>query len=97
MQEKTNAKCAVCGKPYYVCMSCKDKMAVKPYKVHTDTAEHYKVFEILRAFNIGAITKEDAKRKLSKVDLSDKDDFRECTKELLERIYSDDKNFTNKK
>lgn len=98
MQEKANSTCAICGKSYYVCMSCKDIMAIKPYKVHTDTAEHYKIFEILRAFNLGAITKEDAKKKLSKVDLSDKDTFRESTKELLEKVLTDEtKNVTNKK
>lgn len=86
MQEKNNSFCAICNEPYYLCLSCKDKIKLKPYKVHTDTAEHYKIFEILRGYNLGLLNKEKAKKMLGKVDLSDKETFKDNIKEKIEEI-----------
>lgn len=85
-QDKHNSKCAICGNSYYLCMSCKDKMKLAPYKVHTDTAEHYKIFEILRAFNLGIINKKKALKMLNNVDLTDIYTFKEEVKSQLDKI-----------
>ena len=86
MQEKNNSFCAICNKPYYLCLSCKDKIKLKPYKVHTDTAEHYKIFEVLRGYNLGLLSKERAKEMLEKVNLSDIETFKEKIKEKIDEI-----------
>lgn len=90
MAERTNAVCAICGRGYYMCMSCKDKMALSPWKVHTDTSEHYKIFQILRGETTGVYTKEEAKVKLQKVDLSDVDTFTEHIKSRINSIMQND-------
>lgn len=91
MTEKHNATCAICGRSYYMCLSCKDFINLNPWKKHTDTSEHYKIFQILRGYNTGVYTKEEAKFKLQKVDLSDLESLRENIKNLINKIMSEEK------
>lgn len=84
MAEKHNATCSICGKPYYVCMSCKDSMQLHPYKNFTDTAEHYKVFQVVRGFSTGVYDKDEFKSKLKNIDLSDLDSYRPHIKDLIQ-------------
>ena len=72
--QKANTKCAICGKDYYVCVSCKSHN-LTPWKVHTDTAEHYQVFQILRGVSLGVYTKSEAKEKLDSLNLKDADTY----------------------
>lgn len=88
MAKQINATCSICGRGYHLCLSCKDNMKLHPWKVHTDTSEHYKIFQILRGFNTEVYTKEEAKSKLQKVDLSDLDSLRENIKDLIKNIMS---------
>lgn len=90
MAEKHNATCSICGRPYYKCISCKDTMALNPWKAFCDTAEHYKVHQIIRGFNSGVYTKDEALNKLKNVDISDKDSFRENIKVIVEDILKED-------
>lgn len=83
MAERYNSTCSICGKPYYVCMSCKDSMQLHPYKSFTDTAEHYKVFQVVRGFSTGVYGKDEFKSKLKNVDLSDLEDYRPHIKDLI--------------
>lgn len=71
-------------------MSCKDKMKLTPWKVLTDTSEHYKIFQVVRGFCTGVYSKEDAKRALENVDLSDKDTFIESVKKKIDEIMMDE-------
>ena len=72
--QKANTKCAICGKDYYVCVSCKSHN-LTPWKIHTDTAEHYQVFQILRGVSLGVYTKSEAKEKLDSLNLKDVDTY----------------------
>ena len=63
MVEKNNATCSICGRGYYMCLSCKDMMKLNPWKRHTDTSDHYKIYQILHGFNTGVYIKEEAKGK----------------------------------
>lgn len=94
MGSQNNAICDVCGKPYKLCLSCKDHLALQPWKVHTDTAEHYKVYQVLLGFNTGVYDIAEAKAKLQTIDLSDKDTYLTEIKEVIERImtYEDKSN-----
>lgn len=83
MAEKNNATCSICGKPYYVCMSCKDSMQLKPWKSFTDTAEHYKVFQAVRGYSTGVYDKNEFKSKLNNIDLNDLENYREHIKVLI--------------
>lgn len=86
MAEKNNAKCSICGKGYYVCMSCSDAMKIHPWKIHTDTAECYKVFQVVRGFSTGVYTKDEAREKLQNADLKDVDSFRPHIKKIVKDI-----------
>lgn len=90
MAEKNNATCSICGKLYYKCLSCKDLMNLNPWKTYTDTAEHYKIHQILRGFNTGVYAKEEAKSKLKMVDLSDFDSLRDNIKNIINDIMGKD-------
>lgn len=88
MTEKNNATCAICGKDYYMCLSCKDMINISPWKKHTDTSEHYKIYQILHGFSTGVYNKKEAKSKLQKVDLSDFDSLRDNIKCLINTIMA---------
>ena len=89
MAERNNATCSICGKGYYVCLACRDSIEAAPYKIHTDTSEHYKVFQIVRGYNTGVYTKDEAKAKFKNVDLSDLNEFRPHIKLTIENIINE--------
>lgn len=90
MAEKNNAVCSICGKPYHKCLSCRDSMKLQPWKMFTDTAEHYKVFQMVRAYNMGVYTKDEFKSKLNNIDLSDLEDYKENIKVLIKDVLKED-------
>ena len=85
MAETINAHCELCGKGYNVCRRC-DKDNTQAWKVHCDTAEHYKIYQIVRGNYLGIYTDEEAAKKLENVDLSDFKDFREDVKAAIKKI-----------
>lgn len=85
---KNNAVCSICGKEYYICKSCKDTISLHPYKLHTDTSEHYKIYQIIHGYNTGVYSIEDAKEKLQTVDLSDLNTFRDNIKVIVKTILN---------
>lgn len=89
--KNNNVKCVVCGKGYHLCMSCRDKIAMTPWKVLTDTSEHYKVYQVVNGYRSGIYTKEIAKNALSNIDISDKDVYLDCVKKVLDEILVDEK------
>ena len=91
MAEKYNANCSICGRPYYKCISCKDTMALNPWKAFCDTAEHYKVHQIISGFNSGVYTKDEAKTRLNNVDLHDLNSFRTNIKKIVKDILKEEK------
>lgn len=90
MAEKINATCAICGKGYHLCMSCKDMISLTPWKKHTDTSEHYKIYQIIHGYSTKVYTKAEAKVKLKKVDLSDFDTLRDNIKAVITDIMGVD-------
>ena len=91
MTEKNNATCSICGRPYHMCLSCRDTMKLYPWKMHTDTSEHYKIYQILHGYSTGVYNKKEAKSKLKKVDLSDFDSLRDNIKNLINIIMAEPK------
>ena len=86
MAEKDNAVCAICGKGYHMCLSCKDKMSNAPWKLHCCCAEHYKIYQILHGYTAGVYTDVEAKQRLNNVDLSDLKELREDKQAKIKRI-----------
>ncbi len=62
------SRCIVCGKEYKTCFNCAEKLKMQPWTTVCDTQNCYKVHIIVHDFNYGYITKEDAKKKLEKVE-----------------------------
>lgn len=88
--EKNNSTCAICGKGYYMCRSCKDQLRLSPWKIHTDTSEHFKIFQIVRGYSIGLYTKDEAKNKFENVNLSDLETFLPEVKSVIKTIMADE-------
>lgn len=95
---KNNAVCSICGKEYYMCLSCKSFMSLYPWKAYTDTSEHYKIYQIVRGFVNEVYTKKEAKEKLQNVDLTDFEDLQDYIKDILKDIlnYKDEQFDTSK-
>lgn len=91
MAEKNNAVCSICGKEYYACLSCSDIMKLHPYKSFTDTAEHFKVFQVVRGLSTGVYTKDEAKEKFKNIDLKDIETFRPHIKKIIKDVLKEDK------
>ena len=91
MAEKNNATCAICGEPYYVCMSCRDSLKINPWKVHTDTANCYKVYQVVHGLSTGVYTKDEAKDKFSNIDLENLNSFRPHIKKIVKDILKEDR------
>lgn len=91
MAEKNNSICSICGKEYYACLSCRDSIQLAPWKTHCDTAEHYKVFQIIRGLSTNVYTKDEARAKLKNVNLEDVELFRPHIKKIIKDILKEEK------
>lgn len=84
-------KCYNCGKIYSYCPDCFDDRG-KPYIMatfhDTNCAE---IFNTCVKFNMGLITKEEAKTLLSGLDLNDKANFREDVQKDIKVIFAENK------
>ena len=90
MAEMNNATCSICGRNYHKCLSCKDSMRLHPWKMFTDTAEHYKVFQAVRGLSTGVYSNDEFKLKLKNIDLSDIESYREHIKVLIQDALKED-------
>lgn len=90
MAEKYNATCSICGRPYYKCISCKDTMALNPWKIFCCSSKHYQVHQVIKGRNSGVYTKDEAKDKLKNID-TDINDFKPNIKQIVEDILKEDK------
>lgn len=90
MGEQINATCTICGNGYHLCFSCKDKIKLSPWKVYTDTAEHFKIHQIIHGLSTKVYTKNEAKSKLQNVDLSDLETFRPNIKAIIKDVLKEE-------
>ena len=88
---KPNATCAICGKPYRMCYSCKKNDGSMVWKRFCDTPEHYKIYQLVHGYTTGLYTKSEAKRKLKNIDTSDIDELRSHIRDILMDIMGSDK------
>lgn len=91
---ENNATCSICGKGYYLCLSCKGSLSMNPWKIHTDTSEHYKVYQTIHGLSTGAYTKDEARTKFKNIDLSDLNSFRPHIKKIIKDVLKEEKNVT---
>ena len=91
MSEQINAYCTICGNGYHMCLSCKDKMKMSPWKMYTDSAEHYKIHQIIYGLSTKVYTEDEALLKLKNVDLSDLETFKPNIKAIIKGILEKEK------
>ena len=84
MAEKINKHCAICGKGYHICMTCRD-MKATPWRQVVDTMNHYQIFLAIHGYSTTGDA-ETASKELEKCDLSDADTFTESIKEAITAI-----------
>lgn len=85
--EKENASCIICGNKYFLCIACeRNKADWKPWKIITDTEKCFKIYDILNKYNFKKISKEEAKEKLSLLNLDNLDIFKDSVKKQIEKI-----------
>ena len=94
MQEKNNAVCSICGRPYHMCLACNDAIKLNPWKRYTDTSEHYKIYQTIHGYNTKVYSKNEAKHKLQMVDLSDFENLRDNIKNIIKDIMGENKKTT---
>ena len=82
---KPNATCAICGKPYHMCYSCKGNQNAV-WKRHCDTAEHYKIYQLVHGYTTGLYTDAEAAAKLKNIDVSDVDELRPHIRDIIKKI-----------
>lgn len=91
MSEQINATCSICGNGYHLCLSCKDSMRLHPWKMHTDSASCYQVFQVVKGYSTGVYNKEEFKSKLKNIDLSNLENYRDHIKSLIKDVLKEDR------
>lgn len=88
MSKNLNSTCRLCGAEYERCDNCdKLKHVLTSWKMISETEEHYKIFCVLRNYNLGKIKKEETVNQLSNYDLSDVDKWtNEANKVLVKEL-----------
>lgn len=84
MGKYINAHCRICDEGYHRC-NCQSE---GNWRKVTCSAEHYQIFCVIRDYVNEVIDANKADGLLSKMDLSEKDSFRENVKEVLADIAS---------
>lgn len=90
MAENINAFCTICGKGYHVCNSCLEMKEFKPWRIVTDSIEHYKIYLAVHDYTLSK-NKETAKDRLKDCDLSDLSNFKPEIKKAIEEILAEPK------
>lgn len=86
MSDGVEKKCKVCGTQYKVCHSCEKN---KSWRVHTDTLEHFYLFNVLMEYQV----KHDIKTAFHALDkrgsdFSNVDEYLPNVQKLLKEIYT---------
>lgn len=82
------ATCIICGKEYDACLSCKDKISLRPWKTVTDTVDCYKLFLVLAQYNRGSLNKDVAKKQLKDIKYN-LDDLKDNDKKVIMEIIAE--------
>lgn len=88
MAEKNNATCAICGKEYYVCNTCRDTKIFKPWRTIADSIDCYKIYMTIYDYRAGKISKEEAKNNFNYIILPET--FQDHIKKVIDEIMEDD-------
>lgn len=97
MSEHLNHTCSICGNKYRFCVDCGNATSFTPWRTIVDTMEHYKIYIVIRDYVNKYIDKSEAKLQLSKLDLSELNNFVPDIKIKIDEILKEDIISTNNK
>lgn len=87
-----NAVCKVCGRPYKICGHCPSSasLSYQPWRRICDTSDCYGMYLAVWGYNVGQVSKEEAKSQLEKCDLSkmELETFDQSMKKTINKIMS---------
>ena len=89
-KEFLDHQCIICGTAYHACDSCRQITAYTPWRTLCDTFEHYQVYLVLREWQEGWLTKDEAQKKLKGLGVTRPavyKDWPDGTKGLLNSIF----------
>lgn len=95
MSTKNNRTCCICRKIYSYCPVCNSEDYNKPtwyFIFHDENCK--KIYEVCTDYRDKKISPKEAFDKLSKLDLSDLDNFEKVTKKQIEEIFNSQKSAT---
>lgn len=81
-----NHYCIVCGTGYHACDSCSEVKQFKPWRVLTDTIEHFKIYMTLNSYNNKKISKQEAQEELKSLNLVGWESFKESSKKVIREL-----------
>lgn len=85
---KNNRTCIICNKPYHYCPTCGSDSEKPSWYLIFDGENCHDIYETCVIYRDKAIDKKQAYEKVSKLDVSELDNFAEATKSQIKEILS---------
>lgn len=90
---KPNHACLICGEKYYACDSCLEVKSFTPWRVITDTQQHYQIYFTIKSYQEKLINKAEAREELINIGVTAEEaqSYKEGVKNLVLDILKEDK------
>ena len=90
---KPNHACLICGEEYYACDSCLEVKSFTPWRVITDTQQHYQIYFTIKSYQEKLINKAEAREELTNIGVTAEEaqSYKEGVKNLVLDILKEDK------
>ena len=89
--EKLNRTCIICGKRYSYCNNCQRDTGKPTWYFIFDGQNCHDIYEVCTQYRDGEIDVKAAYEKISKLDISDLDNFPEVTQSQIKEIITNGK------
>lgn len=93
---RRNRECYLCGTGYKYCPTCSEDKIKPTWMAEFHSEDCVKIFAICTDFNIGKMSKEEARKALDACNLSNKLNFRSCIQRDIDIIFADENNAAKK-
>ena len=97
MGKKNNRKCIICGHAYHFCPTCGEDAGKPTWYFIFDGENCHDIYEVCTQYRDGKIDVKKAYELISKLDLSNIEDFVEVTKNQIKEIIRLNEEATNVK
>ena len=91
MGKKNNRKCIICGHSYHFCPTCGEDAGKPTWYFIFDGLNCHDIYEVCTQYRDGEIDVKAAYEKISKLDISDLDNFPEVTQSQIKEIIANGK------